>query len=60
VDPAGWTTKPEADDFLHDPRSEKKGRGKGLSRRGIMNIGCLVLLVLLIVGGSCVLSSLSL
>ncbi|KAJ7312591.1 glycoside hydrolase family 16 protein [Mycena albidolilacea] len=52
VDPAGWTTKPEADDFLHDPRTEKKGRGKGLSRRGIMNIGCLVLLVLLIVGGS--------
>ncbi|KAJ7503563.1 glycoside hydrolase family 16 protein [Mycena galericulata] len=26
VDPAGWTTKPEADDFLHDPHSEKKGR----------------------------------
>ncbi|KAJ7312598.1 beta-glucan synthesis-associated [Mycena albidolilacea] len=43
---------PEADDFLHDPRSEKKGRGKGLSRRGIMNIGCLVLLVFLIVGAS--------
>ncbi|KAF8181436.1 beta-glucan synthesis-associated protein-domain-containing protein [Mycena galopus ATCC 62051] len=53
VDPAGWTTKPEADDFLHDPRSEKKGRGaKGLSRRGLMNIGCLVLIVLIIVGGA--------
>ncbi|KAJ7923654.1 glycoside hydrolase family 16 protein [Mycena leptocephala] len=53
VDPSGWTTKPEADDFLHDPRSEKKGRvASGLSRRGLMNIGCLVLVVLLIVGGS--------
>jgi hypothetical protein len=61
VDPSGWTTKPEADDFLHDPRSEKKGRiASGLSRRGLMNIGCLVLVVLLIVGGSCVLPSLSL
>ncbi|KAF7337424.1 GH16 domain-containing protein [Mycena sanguinolenta] len=53
VDPAGWTTKPEADDFLHDPRSEDKGRfAKGLSRRGLMNIGCLVLVILLIVGGA--------
>ncbi|KAJ7932167.1 beta-glucan synthesis-associated protein [Mycena leptocephala] len=53
VDPAGWTTKPEADDFLHDPRFEKKGRGAGgLSRRGLMNIGCLVVLVLIIVGGA--------
>ncbi|KAJ6495846.1 glycoside hydrolase family 16 protein [Mycena vulgaris] len=53
VDPTGWTTKPEADDFLHDPRSEKKGRvTKGLSRRALMIIGCLVVFViLLIVGG---------
>ncbi|KAJ7894136.1 glycoside hydrolase family 16 protein [Mycena leptocephala] len=53
VDPAGWTTKPEADDFLHNPRFEKKGRGAGgLSRRGLMNIGCLVVLVLIIVSGA--------
>ncbi|KAJ7473211.1 glycoside hydrolase family 16 protein [Mycena latifolia] len=54
VDPTGWTTKPEADDFLHDPRSEKTGRvAKGPNRRARMYIGCLVLLILLIVGGAC-------
>ncbi|KAJ7114369.1 beta-glucan synthesis-associated [Mycena epipterygia] len=53
VDPAGWTTKPEADDFLHDPRSENKGRvAKGLGRHRLMKIGCIVLVILLIVGGS--------
>ncbi|KAJ6462076.1 beta-glucan synthesis-associated protein KRE6 [Mycena sanguinolenta] len=51
VDPTGWTTKPEADDFLHNPDKKDRG-GKGLSRRGLMNIGCLVLVILLIVGGS--------
>ncbi|KAJ7207426.1 beta-glucan synthesis-associated protein KRE6 [Mycena pura] len=50
VDPTEWSSKPEPDDFLHDPRSEKKGRG--LNRRAIVNIGCLVIIVLLIVGGS--------
>ncbi|KAJ7733388.1 glycoside hydrolase family 16 protein [Mycena maculata] len=50
MDPAGWTTKPEADDFLHDPRSEKKVRvARGLSRQ---KIACLVLVILLIVGGA--------
>ncbi|KAJ7511127.1 glycoside hydrolase family 16 protein [Mycena galericulata] len=50
VDPAGWTTKPEADDFLHDPRSEKKGRvAKRFSRQ---KIACIVLVILLIVGGA--------
>ncbi|KAJ7232473.1 beta-glucan synthesis-associated protein-domain-containing protein [Mycena haematopus] len=51
VDPVGWTTKPEADDFLHDPRLDKKKRGR-FGRRALVNIGCLVVLVLLIVGGS--------
>ncbi|KAJ7271298.1 glycoside hydrolase family 16 protein [Mycena haematopus] len=51
VDPAGWTTKPEADDFLHDPRLDKKKRSR-FGRRALVNIGCLVVIVLLIVGGS--------
>ncbi|KAJ7611989.1 beta-glucan synthesis-associated protein-domain-containing protein [Mycena polygramma] len=49
IDPAGYTAKPEADDFLHDPRLDKK-QSRWAGRRNVA-IGCLVL-VLLIVGVS--------
>jgi len=51
-DPAGWgldISHAEADDALHDPRNDKNSRDV-LTGRGLQNVGCLVLLCLIIVG----------
>ncbi|KAJ7024068.1 glycoside hydrolase family 16 protein [Mycena alexandri] len=46
-------TKPEADDFIYNPRSEKKGGvAKIFGRHAGKKIGCLVLVLLLIVVGA--------
>jgi beta-glucanase (GH16 family) len=52
--PANWGLDqgPEADDALHkpDPEDDKKPNGTLLTKRGLLNIGCLVLLLLTLVG----------
>ncbi|KAF8206858.1 beta-glucan synthesis-associated protein-domain-containing protein, partial [Mycena galopus ATCC 62051] len=52
ADPAGWgldISHPEADDALHDPRGDQNTHNV-FTGRGIQNVGCLVLLCLIIVG----------
>ncbi|KAK8858416.1 hypothetical protein IAR55_002643 [Kwoniella newhampshirensis] len=55
-DPLGWgaglSSDPEADDYLHNPdpkRDKKHDRGTIFTTRGLMNIGCLFMLVLCLI-----------
>nr|GAT57878.1 predicted protein [Mycena chlorophos] len=57
ADPADWgadISRSEPDDALHnpDPRAGKNGAGNGsiFTRRGFWNIGCLVLMAVIIIG----------
>lgn len=62
-DPGAWglTTAPEPDDALHEPdpqRDSKRDRGGSIfSIRGLVNVGCLFLIVLGILGVLCVFAS---
>ncbi|KAJ7186059.1 beta-glucan synthesis-associated protein [Mycena filopes] len=53
ADPTAWganISQPEADDALHDPRRED-GRGRNVfTARGLQNVGCMAVLLLLIIG----------
>ncbi|KAF8173411.1 beta-glucan synthesis-associated protein-domain-containing protein [Mycena galopus ATCC 62051] len=49
----GYPAHTEADDALHDPRNDRNAHNV-FTGRGIENVGCLVLLCLIIVGVLCV------